>query len=188
MSRFRIRLLAGALISLSSAGLPAARAQTASATDAAVTPTAALAAAPQQVVRFRQQPAAVGDRVIQRLGVHLGLATKITQSGQTAHESTNEMRRQQQRTIEVLEVNEGRATKARASFQVSRRQSPENADPMELTAQPMEVKTYLMSRENGQLKITDPAGDIPPLEEYKLAAESLDNVGKPNPLAELIIS
>ncbi len=191
MSRFHNRLLAGALICFSSAGLPAARAQTAIATDAAVIPAAAVAAAPatpHEVVRFRQQPAAIGDRVIQRLGVHLGLATKITQSGQTAHESTNEMRRQQQRTIEVLEAKDGRAAKARASFQVSRRQSPENADPKELTAQPIEGKTYLMSREDGQLKITDPAGDIPPLEEYKLAAESLDNVGKPNPLAELLIA
>jgi len=189
MARLCYRLLAGSLFYFAS--VPAAPAQTAIATDADVRPATAVAPsspAPRQLVRFHQQPAQVGDRVIQRLGVHLGLATKITQSGQIAHESTNEMRRQQQRTIEVLEVKNGRATKARASFEVSRRQSPENADPKELTSQPIEGKAYLISREGEQLKVTDLNGAIPPLEEFKLAAESLENVGKPNPLAELLVS
>ena len=68
----------------------------------AVTPAAA--ETKPQVVRFRQSPAAVGDQVTQTLNVDLGLTTKITQSGQTAHESSNRMRREQQRTIEVTEV------------------------------------------------------------------------------------
>jgi hypothetical protein len=170
------------------AGPPALFAEAPAPSDAAVQPaTATSPAPPRQLVRFQQQAAQIGDRVVQRLGVHQTVATKITQSGQTAHESTNEMRRQQQRTIEVLEVAEGRATKARASFQVSRRQSPEYAKPNELTTQPIEGKSYLMSREAEQLKVTDLEGAIPPLDEYKLVAESLENVGKPNPLASLLV-
>jgi hypothetical protein len=167
-----------------------ALAQTPVPTDSAVAPAAATAptAPAGPSVRFRQQPTQVGDRAVQRMAVHLPLATKITQSGQTAHESTNEMRRQQQRTIEVLEVADGRATKARASFQVSRRQAPENANPNELTAQPIEGKTYLMSRDGDRLNITDLEGAIPPLDEFKLVAESLENVGKPNPLAALLVN
>ena len=157
------------------------------ATTAAPTPLAAPNVPPQRV-RFHQQPASVGDRLVQRLGVRLNLATKITQSGQTAHESTNEMRRQQERTIEVLQVVDGRAVRARATFAVSRRQSPENANPAELTPQPIEGKTYLMSRIGELLTVTDAEGAIPPLEEYKLVAESLENVGKANPLAELLTS
>ena len=157
--------------------------------DAAVQPANAVeqVAPTTQQVRFRQQPTQVGDRVIQRLGVHLALSTKITQSGQTAHESVNEMRRQQQRTIEVLEVVEGRATRARASFQVSRRQAPEYANPNELTIQPIEGKAYFLVREGDQLTITDEEGHIPPAEEFKLIAESFENVGKPNPLAILLM-
>jgi hypothetical protein len=169
-----------------------ARAQSPGA-DEFVEPAAATAPTPlpppsvtAEIVRFRQQPAEVGDRLVQRLGVHLGLATKITQSGQTAHESTNEMRRQQQRTIEVLEVAEGRAVKARASFEVSRRQSPEHENPEELAVQPIEGKSYLMTRTGDRLTVTDEEGAIPPLEEFKLVAESLENVGKANPLAELL--
>jgi len=165
-------------------------AQTSVRTDADVVPANATSptnGSQRQIVRFQQQPTQVGDRVVQRLGVHLNIATKITQSGQTAHESTNDMRRQQQRTIEVLEVVEGRSTKARASFEVSRRQSPEYANPNELTTQPIEGKTYLMARAGDELRITDLEGAIPPLEEYKLVAESLENVGKPNPLATILV-
>ena len=138
------------------------------------------------VVRFHQVPAVAGDRVTQTLNVDLGLTTTITQSGQTAHESQNRMRREQQRTIEVLEVAEGRATKAKATFGVSRRQSPEGAKPEELVTQPIEGKSYLMVREGDRVKVTDLKGATPPEEESRLVAESLENVGKPNPFASLL--
>jgi hypothetical protein len=136
-----------------------------------------------QTVRFEPRETRVGDRVVQRLGLHLAVTTRIVQSGQVAHESASDMRRQQQRTIDVLEVAEGRAVRARASFEVSRRQSPEQGDAPKLIALPIEGKTYLMAREGDKLIVTDPDGAIPPLEEYTLASESLEGVGKPNPLA-----
>jgi hypothetical protein len=183
----RLNLTAGFLWMAAAATSPAGAQGTAE--EAVVHPAAAFEQVMPtlQQVRFRHQPTQVGDRVVQRLGVHLALATKITQSGQTAHESTNEMRRQQQRTIEVLEVAEGRATRARASFQVSRRQAPEYANPNELIVQPIEGKAYLVSREEDRLTITDEEGHLPSAEEYKLVAESLENVGKPNPLAALLV-
>ncbi len=166
-------------------------AQSPVANDFAVEPAAATvsAATPAagKVVRFRQRPTVSGDRVEQRLGVQLALSTKITQSGQTAHESDSEMRRQQQRVLEVLEAVDGRAVKAKASFPLGRRQSPENTNPDELSVQPIEGKTYLMHRDGDKLHVTDLDGHIPPLEEYKLVAESLENVGKPNPLAVLLV-
>jgi hypothetical protein len=184
------RRCAALLCSIALLAKPCA-AQNTIANDAAVAPASLLAPVTSpvagQVVRFRQRPTVVGDRVKQRLGVHLALTTKITQSGQVAHESDSEMRRQQQRVLEVLEVVDGRAVRAKASFPLSRRQSPENANPDELSVQPIEGKTYLMQREGDKLHVTDLDGHIPPLEEYKLAAESLENVGKPNPLAMLLV-
>ena len=174
-------------------GEPAARSA-----DSAIELTAAIAESPastdararanQTPVWFSQAPARPGDRVVQRLGVHLALATKITQSGQIAHESTNEMRRQQQRTIRVLEVADDRAVKAEASFQLSRRQSPENETPDKLLPQVIEGKSYLATRQGDDLSITDAAGGVPPAEELKLATESLETVGKPNPLAAALVN
>jgi len=140
------------------------------------------------LVRFRQAPAAAGDQVTQTLNVDLGLTTKITQSGQTAHESSNRMRREQQRTIEVLEVADGRATKAKATFTVSRRQTPESSKPEELVTQPIEGKSYLMSREGDRVVVTGLDGATPPEKETRLVAESLENVGKPNPFASLLVN
>ncbi len=188
MNHFCARL--AALIALAWTPIVAI-AQSTIAIDSSVEPAAAsslTASAPAGgIVRFHQQPTAVGDRVVQRLGVHLALTTKITQSGQTAHESTNEMRRQQHRVLEVLEASDGRATKVRATFLVSRRQSPENANPDEFAIQPIEGKIYFMHRDGEQLNVTDSEGVIPPQEEFNLVAESLENVGKPNPLAIVLI-
>src|SRR5207244_1642304 len=61
-------------------------------------------ATPGVKVRFDQRETAVGDRVVQRLGMQLGVTTKIVQSGQIAHQSASEIRSQQQRTIDVLQV------------------------------------------------------------------------------------
>lgn len=177
------------LFALMLACLASAWAQSPS-SDKPVQPAAAVSSTspPNKLVRFKQRPTAVGDRVVQQLDVHLDLKTIITQSGQTAHESSDAMRREQRRVIEVLAVAKSRATRVRATFPVSRRQSPENKSAQELAAQPIEGKTYLMQRHGDKLQITDSEGRTPPLEEFKLVVESLENVGKPSPLAELLMS
>jgi hypothetical protein len=150
-------------------------------------PLAGLAALPSvRSIRFTQRETHVGDRVTQRLGMQFEMTTTIVQSGQIAHDSTSMIRRQQQRTIEVLEAADGRAVKAQASFEICRRQSPDNADPNELVSLPVDGKSYLIVRDGDELRVTDLDGAMPPLEEYKLAVESLDGVGKPNPLAVVL--
>jgi hypothetical protein len=134
-------------------------------------------------VRFEQCETRIGDRAVQRFGLHLAITTKIVQSGQVAHESSADLRRQQQRTIDVLDVAEGRAVKAKATFEVSRRQSPDQPQTSGLAALPIEGKSYIMAREGDKLSITNVDGGIPPLDEYTLVAESLESVGQPNPLA-----
>jgi hypothetical protein len=42
-------------------------------------------------------------------------------------------------------------------------------------------------RDGEKLSITDEAGAIPPMDEFKLAVEALENIGKPNPLAEMLL-
>lgn len=178
---FAIALAAAAHGRLRADEIPAGGVQPASATPALATPITSSAA-----VRFKQRETCVGDRAVQRLGLNLAITTKIVQSGQVAHESSADLRRQQQRTIDVLEVAEGRAVKARATFDVSRRQSPDQPDPKSLAPLPIEGKSYFMSRKDDKLILTDLEGAIPPLEEYSLAVDSLDSVGKPNPLVAVL--
>lgn len=145
------------------------------------------AVAQPQVVRFEQIPTRVGDRLGQELSVALDLTTRITQSGQTAHESTDTMRRQQRRMIEVLETTDGQLRNARVTFAVSRLQTPGQPVQSSPAPQSIEGKTYLVARNKGQLAITDEQGELPPLDEFQAAAESLQTLGKPNLLAQFLL-
>jgi len=140
-----------------------------------------------RTVRFSQQPTKVGDRVIQRVGVELELETKISQADQLAHQESTSMRRRQERKIEALEVVDGRLRKARVSFPLSRVMSPENEAPKKEIPQVIEGRTYLVTRENDRLLVTDDQGVLPTREEFELVITSLENLGKPNPLAEFLL-
>jgi hypothetical protein len=137
-------------------------------------------------IRFTQAETKVGDRAVQRLGMHLAITTKIVQSGQVAHESAEDIRRQQQRSLDVLQVADGRAVRTKATFDLSRKQSPDQPKPDELAVLPIEGKSYLAAREGDKLTVTNLDGTIPPLEEYKLVSESLESVGQSNPLAMVL--
>lgn len=140
-----------------------------------------------QVVTFSQQPAEVGDRVAQTVGVDLQVNTTITQAGQLASQSQNTLKRRQQRFIEILEVVDGRVRRAHVTYPLSRVTSPDNADPGEEVAQPVEAKSYFVARAGKQLLVTDAEGAIPPQEEFAIVVTSLQYLGKPNPLVQFLI-
>jgi len=141
-----------------------------------------------QAISFSQQPTYVGDRVVQRVGLELGIETKITQSGQIAHESNTQMRRRQERKVEVLEVHEGRVLRAKVSFPLSRAMSPEGPDPEQEEIQPVEGNSYLVTRiDDERLKVTDMNGSLPTRDEFELVVQSAATLGLPNPLAEFLL-
>ena len=142
---------------------------------------------PAQTVRFQRRPVQVGDRAQQEVTVGLQLSSRFTQSGQIANESQSTLRREQRRRIEVTGVEGDRIQTATIKFDHSRNQSPENPDPETLTVQVVEGKTYLAERRGEAMLVTDEAGVIPPLDEYKLVADVAENLGKPNPLANLLL-
>jgi hypothetical protein len=163
-----------------------------SAQDASVQPTTytsplSQTASGAKSIRFAQQPTVVGDQVTQKVGMELELRTVIKQSGQTAHDSTTNIRRRQQRTVEVLEVANGRARRARVTYPLSRELTPENPDPNTEAAQPVEGKSYLITRSDEQLLVTDAEGAIPARREYEIVVNSMETFGKPSPLAEFLL-
>ncbi len=139
-------------------------------------------------VQFSQQPAQVGDRVAQQVDLELNLSTSIIQSGQLAHQENMSMERRQQRLVEVTEVAEGKVRRARVTFSRSRHKTPENDDSEQEVVQPVEGKTYLLTRQGKQLLVTDPQGVIPPREEFKIVFSSMQSLGLPNPLAQFLLT
>jgi hypothetical protein len=138
-------------------------------------------------VKFTQCRVAVGDRVEQQFGVRLVLQTRIVQSGQVAHESTNDLGREQTRIVEVLEVADDKLRTARVTFPSSRNQTPDNPQPDQLLPQPVHGKSYVVTLADDQLRILDAQGAIPPRDEYDFVADALQNLGKPHPLSEYLL-
>ncbi len=162
---------------------------TASAEESAVQPATHNASVAQPTtIRFTQQPTSVGERVVQRVGMELNLHTIIKQADQVAHEGSTGLRRRQERDIQVIEVVEGKARQAKVTYPLSRLMSPENENPTDEIAQVVEGKSYLITRENDRLFITDAEGSIPTSEEYEIVASTMESFGKPNPLAEYLLS
>ncbi|TWU30062.1 hypothetical protein [Bythopirellula polymerisocia] len=139
-------------------------------------------------ITFSQQPTRVGDRVVQRVGMELELRTVIEQAGQVASDSKTAMRSRQEREIEVLEVTGGQALRAKVFYPLARQMSPENPQPDQESAQVVEGKSYMIVRDQDQLIITDSAGAIPTREEFEVVLKSMENFGKPNPLAEFLLA
>jgi hypothetical protein len=141
-----------------------------------------------QLVAFAPATTIVGEKVLQRVGMELNLHTVIKQDGKVAHDGTTSLRRRQERTIEVLEVVEGRARKAKVTYTLSRVVSPENNEPTDEITQPVEGKSYLITRDGERLLVTESDGSIPTQKEFELVVNSMDTFGQPNPLAEFLLS
>ena len=138
-------------------------------------------------VRFLQVPAAVGDRVTQQVAMELNLQTAIIQAEQIAQQQDTVMKRGQRRDVEVLEVSEGKVRRARVSFPHSRHQLPEHGDDTSRQIQPVEGKTYELTREGTQLQVKYTDGTIPPQDEFEIVFNSMHSLGMPNPLASFLL-
>ena len=143
-------------------------------------------------VPFAQLPTRVGDRVGQEVQVELNLHATIIQSGQVANQSRQVIHRRQDRGIEVLEVARGRVHRAHVTYLTCRqlrREAPPDQDPTEDQAisQPIEGKSYFVTRQGKQLLVTDQDGNIPPWDEYQIVAENMQTLGQPNPLAQFLL-
>ncbi len=140
-----------------------------------------------ETVSFSQQPARVGDRAAQALGVEMTINTSITQSGQQANTGKNTLQRRQQRFVEVLEVDDGRVRRAHVSYPLSRLTSTENDQPGQENVQAVEQKSYFVTREGQRLIVTDAEGSIPSQAEYEIVVTGLQNLGLPNPLIKHLV-
>ncbi len=140
-----------------------------------------------ETVTFSQQPARVGDRAAQTVGVEMTINTSITQAGQQAHAGKNSLQRRQQRFVEVLDVVEGRVRRAHVSYPLSRLTSTENDQPGKEDVQAVERKSYFVSREGQRLMVTDTEGSIPSQAEYEIVVSGLQNLGLPNPLIKHLV-
>lgn len=138
-------------------------------------------------VTFAHRPARVGDRAAQTVGVELTVNTAIIQAGQAANEGKNSMQRRQQRFVEVLEVVDGAVRRAHVTYPLSRTTSSADDQPGQEVVQPVEQKSYFVTREGEQLLVRDQDNAIPSQAEFEIVVTGLKDLGLPNPLMQYLV-
>jgi hypothetical protein len=146
-----------------------------------------------QRVSFSRQPVCVGDEVEQNLGLELRMTMTMRQGNELAGKSQTTVRTNQKRVLTTVEVEKGRLVALRLQYRAATREEStvegSGANEPTLAAQPVQGKTYICRRdagENGELVVTDEAGNRPPTDEYEIVAQQMQMVGRPNPLAQFL--
>ena len=146
-----------------------------------------------QKVSFARQAARVGDEIEQNLGLDLRMTMTMRQDNEMVGKSQTTVRTNQKRVLTTTEVDHGRIVAVRLQYPVATKQESivegtETNEPT-LSAQPVQGKTYICRRdtgENGELVVTDEAGNRPPTEEYEIVTQQMQMVGRANPLAQFL--
>src|SRR5436190_615829 len=115
----------------------------------------------------------------------------MRQANELVGKSQTTVRTNQKRVLTTTEVDHGRIVAVRLQYPVATKQESivegtETNEPT-LSPQPVQGKTYICKRksgENGELVVTDEAGNRPPTDEYEIVAQQMQMVGRPNPLAQ----
>lgn len=147
-----------------------------------------------QKVSFTQQPATVGDIIEQNIDLELRMMMSMRKGNEVAGKQLTTVRTDQRRILTATEVDNGRMVSVKVHYPVATKQETvveANQSPTEplAGAQPVQGKTYICQRlagADGELVVTDEAGNRPPTEEYVMVAQQMQMVGRPNLLADFL--
>ena len=144
-------------------------------------------AAPRgQVITFASQPSKVGDTIQQEVEHRMEMKTTIFKNKVKVKEQATKLTRKQRRRVTALKVQRGSVIGARVTFDLADEIVQEGNQPSKTKALPIVKKTYSVVRNGEQLLITDSEGNIPPMEEFNAVLQSMESIGKPNPLAQFL--
>lgn len=135
----------------------------------------------QDSVRFGKQSPSIGVVLDQSVVVGMSLKTRSLQDSQVIEQAEVESERRQRRIVTAEVVDSGRVVGAVVEFVASERSRGDVS-----AADPVVGKRYRCVREGEDLRITTLEGDVPPLDEYKVVAEAMESLGKPNALADFL--
>lgn len=135
-----------------------------------------------QRATFAKLAANPGDRVDQTLAVDLKLDSTVRKGHETVDQSSSQLVRNQQRTVVVEEVVEGLTIAARVRYSKCER----NVDG-QASQPPVVGKTYVCRRnDDDSLTVTRTDGTFASPDEFRIVSESMESLGRPNPLAEFL--
>jgi hypothetical protein len=150
---------------------------------AAVSSEAALAA---DSVQFNCQAPHVGQYGVHDVKYELALDVSLRQGGQIISSEKQQMLREQTRQITVLKVAGDRVVQVRTHYPKASATVSQGKTRGMPQSQPIENKTYVVTRTDQNLVVTSESGADVPEEERTLVAASMESVGRPNPLGKFL--
>ena len=148
--------------------------------------TATKTALAADIVEFRYRPPQVGQHGTHEMQFQLDLNIAMRQAGKTISSEAQQLSRDQQREMTILEVTDKHATKVEVVYRKAQEivgRGNQNGLPQ---TQPIEGKSYLVERHADDLIVTDLQGQAVAEEERTLVAASMQSVGRPSPLGQLL--
>ncbi len=148
-------------------------------------PLASPTAAVEKAVTFVFQPVINGQQITQQVSIRTNATRTFEQSEQIISSSDYHILNDQIRHITVLHADPKdsariRVKYARANVKVGKGLSAKRQP------QPVAEKSYIVTRVDGKLQVTDLRGNTPPEEELEIVRSNMQWVGQPNPLAQFL--
>ncbi len=133
-----------------------------------------------QQVKFGKSATGVGEVTEQSVQLSLDVSAVTREGGTVLDQSQIRLERRQRRRLEAMQLNaSGMVIAARVSFLESR----SGADGEKPEKQIIEGRSYDCTRVGDELRIVCKDGTMPTPEEHSLVSDSVDSLGRVNPLA-----
>ncbi len=145
------------------------------------------AAIAQQGYTFHHQIPQVGQQWVQSVHMKIKARSRIKYPGHQQREVFQLDQRRQNRHLTVLGVQPQSIPRVEVTFESALHHTSEDwdAEPR-WESQAVHGKTYRVSRENGRLVVTNPQGTAPSSDELEMVQQSMQWVGRGNPIAQFL--
>jgi hypothetical protein len=139
-----------------------------------------------ELVAFTYRAPQIGQQGSHDMQFTLDLKISLHQAGQTVSSEDQQLSRDQDRQVTVLEVADKKAMKVQVTYSKAWEQVSRGKLAGTPQSQPIEGKSYIVTRHGNDLVITDSSGAEVSDEERMLVAASMDAVGRANPLGTFL--
>tara|TARA_B100000809_G_scaffold256876_1_gene297497 strand:- start:463 stop:1344 length:882 start_codon:yes stop_codon:yes gene_type:complete len=141
----------------------------------------------QEEYTFHHQIPQVGQQWVQSVQMKIKAKSRIKYPGHQQREVFQLDQRRQNRRLTVLGVQPQSVPRVEVTFESALHHTSEDwdAEPR-WEFQAVHGKTYRVWRENGQLVVTNPQGTVPSSEEVEIVRQSMQSVGRGNPIAQFL--
>ena len=144
------------------------------------------ATAAAELVEFHYRPPQVGQQGTHEMQFQLELNIAVRQAGRTISAEQQQLARDQQRQMRILQVTDNHASKVEVTYRKAQEAVSRGKQEGLPQRQSIEGKSYLVERKGDDLIVTDLEGQPVPEDERTLVAASMQSIGKPSPLGLLL--